>query len=98
VQASIGEVVDSRHGIKVLLSLLCEGERHLPPHAVAMLHVPERTVTVAVTPGEGGVAEADGQDSAAVAANKDKGKVQQVLGESKKDPSTRRYVPGEETS
>jgi hypothetical protein len=45
MQENIGEVCGSQHGIKVILSLLHGGEKHLPPHAVSLLHPPTRSVT-----------------------------------------------------
>lgn len=38
VQENVADLCGSSHGIKVILSLLTDGEKHLPPHAVAVLH------------------------------------------------------------
>lgn len=93
VQAGIAEVTASKHGIKVLLSLTSDSERHLPPHAVSMLRVPARTVTVASaadpTPGENGDATAEDKERTTADAAVSTELVQ--LGVSKKEPRVRRY-------
>ena len=89
---------DSQHGVKVLLSLLTSSEKHLPPHAHALLRPPERTVTVKAAseagtpaPAAAGTAaepmaslamDTDDQDKPATSV--------MVLGASKKDAEARR--------
>ena len=102
VQEHIGEVCGSQHGIKVILSLLQSGHKHLPPHAISLLQAPERTVTRAVphptpTPAAAGtVQEAAGASGAAASAATDAAaddpaeRVTVVLGASKKDCDVRR--------
>jgi hypothetical protein len=91
VQANVSDLADSKHGIKVLLSLLCDGQRHLPPHAIAMMHVAERSVAVAAAAEDAEGTEADGKAVAPIASGSGTTTLEQVqLGVSKKDPTVRR--------
>ena len=88
----------SPHGIKVLLSLLTSGEKHLPPHAQALLHPPARTVTVTAasdastpTPAAAGRATEPSSDVDMQAEQQTAAATSVVtLGASKKDPAARR--------
>ena len=89
---------DSPHGVKVLLSLLTSGEKHLPPHAHALLRPPERTVTVSAAseagtpaPAAAGTAAEPMASSAMDTDDQDKPATSVVvLGASKKDAEARR--------
>jgi hypothetical protein len=50
LQENVADLCGSAHGIKVLLSLLSNSDKHLPPHATALLHPAERHLSVAVQP------------------------------------------------
>lgn len=87
------ELCESPHGIKVVLSMLTGGEKHLPPHAVALLHPPERRVAVPQAAAAAGGTDADEAAAASPtppATDASTPQVEQVLGVSKKDAATRR--------
>ena len=93
----MSELCGSPHGIKVVLSLLTGGEKHLPPHAVALLHPPERLVAVpkpaaeaAAPSGAEDANEAPPATASPPATDAQVPQDEQVLGASKKDAATRR--------
>jgi hypothetical protein len=86
MQTNLSAVLNDKHGIKVVLSLLSETNKHLPPHARELLSPAERRVRVRQT--ESDVAEQDETES----ANAPSTNATEILGLSKKSPERRRCV------
>jgi hypothetical protein len=91
VQENIAEVAASQHGIKVVLSIVSADEKHLPPHAVELLHPAERTVLVSCA-SQDVDPEAHGNEAVGTTAADHKPPETETknLGLSKKQPEARR--------
>jgi hypothetical protein len=90
MQENIEEVCGSPHGIKVLLSLLLDGEKHLPPHAITLLHPPSHTITVTQATSAADEGADDVKELADEAVEGETAQVEVVLGASKKEAAIRR--------